>query len=68
MTHSQVMARLSERLWDMSDFFISTVGGALPISNALHERNHNHDVIRNAITSQISESQKCPTPRPYFAT
>jgi DNA-binding GntR family transcriptional regulator len=36
----------------MSDFFISTVGGALPISDALHERNHDHDVIRDAIASR----------------
>lgn len=52
MAHSQIMAQLSERLWDMSDFFISTVGGAQPISDALHERNHDHDVIRDAITSK----------------
>ena len=35
MAHSRVMAELSERMWDMSDFFINTIGGAQHLSDAL---------------------------------
>lgn len=55
MAHSRVMAELSERMWDMSDFFISTVGGKVAIGNAVDHRNHDHDVIRGAIRSGSSE-------------
>jgi DNA-binding GntR family transcriptional regulator len=55
MAHARVMAELSERMWDMSDFFISTVGGAQPIADAVGERNHDHDVIRRAIRSRNAE-------------
>lgn len=51
MAHSRVMADLSERMWDLSDFFINTIGGARPLSASLHDRNHDHDVIRTAIRS-----------------
>ena len=49
MAHSRVMAELSERMWDMSDFFISTLAGAGQLSEAVRDRNHDHDVIRSAI-------------------
>lgn len=49
MAHSRVMAELSERMWDMSDFLINTVGGPHSLSGAVHDRNHDHDLIRNAI-------------------
>ena len=55
MAHSRIMAELSERMWDMSDFFIYTVGGVQPLSEALHDRNHDHDVIRDAIRSKNVE-------------
>lgn len=55
MAHSTVMAELSERMWDMSDFFINTIGGAEHLSDALTDRNHDHDVIRNAIRSRSPE-------------
>ena len=55
MAHSRVMAELSERMWDMSDFFISTVGGSEPLADAVGDRNHDHDVIRSAIKSQNVE-------------
>jgi DNA-binding GntR family transcriptional regulator len=55
MAHSRVMAELSERMWDMSDFFINTIGGAQHLSDALGERNHDHDVIRGAIRSRNGE-------------
>ncbi|WP_229053485.1 GntR family transcriptional regulator [Aeromicrobium sp. Leaf350] len=55
MAHSRVMAELSERMWDMSDFFISTVGGKVAIGNAVDHRNHDHDVIRGAIRTGSAE-------------
>jgi DNA-binding GntR family transcriptional regulator len=55
MAHSRVMAELSERMWDMSDFFINTIGGAQHLSDAVTDRNHDHDIIRNAIRSGSAE-------------
>lgn len=55
MSHSRVMADLSERMWDLSDFFINTIGGARPLSESLHDRNHDHDVIRTAIRTGSAE-------------
>ena len=49
------MAELSERMWDMSDFFINTIGGAEHLSEALTDRNHDHDVIRSSIRSRSAE-------------
>ncbi|WP_203337539.1 GntR family transcriptional regulator [Nocardioides limicola] len=55
MAHSPVMADLSERMWDLSDFFISTIGGPQPLSDSLHHRNHDHDVIRTVIRSRNAD-------------
>lgn len=55
MAHSRLMADLSERMWDMSDFFISTIGGAVHLSEALEDRNRDHDVIRDLIRSRSAE-------------
>ena len=52
MSHSRVMADLSERMWDLSDFLVTTVGGVQQLSNSIQDRNHDHDVIRTAIRSQ----------------
>ena len=52
MSHSRVMADLSERMWDLSDFFVTTVGGVQQLSNSIQDRNHDHAVIRTAIRSQ----------------
>jgi hypothetical protein len=46
------MADLSERMWDLSDFLIITIGGIQQLSDSLHDRNHDHDVIKTAIRSQ----------------
>ncbi|MFI9625856.1 GntR family transcriptional regulator [Streptomyces sp. NPDC052042] len=51
MSHSRVMADLSGRMWDLSDFFINNSGGPRPLSDSLHDRNRDHDVIRTAIRS-----------------
>ncbi|WP_199747541.1 MULTISPECIES: GntR family transcriptional regulator [Actinomadura] len=55
MAHSRIMAELSERMWDMSDFFIATFGSARLMADAVRERNHDHDVIRHAIRSRKAE-------------
>lgn len=55
MAHSRIMAELSERMWDMSDFFISTVGGKRAIGDVVDHRNHDHDVIRGAIRTRNAE-------------
>ncbi|EYT51865.1 GntR family transcriptional regulator [Dietzia sp. UCD-THP] len=55
MAHSQVMVDLSERMWDMSDFFISTIGGKGVTGDAVMLRNNDHDVIRGAIRSRNAE-------------
>jgi DNA-binding GntR family transcriptional regulator len=52
MSDSRLMADLSERMWDLSDFLIITIGGIQQLSDSLHDRNHDHDVIRTAIRSQ----------------
>jgi DNA-binding GntR family transcriptional regulator len=52
MSHSRVMAQLSGRMWDLSDFLVTTVGGIQRLSDSVHDRNHDHDLIRIAIRSQ----------------
>ena len=51
MANSRIMAELSERMWDLSDFLIATVGGGACLADAVHDRNHDHDIIRQAITT-----------------
>jgi DNA-binding GntR family transcriptional regulator len=55
MSHSSIMADLSERMWDLSDFFINTIAGARLLSESLTDRNRDHDVIRAAIRSRNPE-------------
>jgi DNA-binding FadR family transcriptional regulator len=55
MSHSRVMANLSERMWDLSDFLVTTVGGVQLLSDSIQDRNHDHDIIRTAIRSQNSD-------------
>jgi DNA-binding GntR family transcriptional regulator len=55
MSHSRVMANLSERMWDLSDFLVTTIGGVQRLSESIHDLNHDHDVIRTAIRSQNPE-------------
>jgi DNA-binding GntR family transcriptional regulator len=55
MAHSRVMAELSQRMWDLSDFFINTVGEQFPLADAVGERNRDHDVIREAIRTRNAE-------------
>lgn len=52
MSQSRIMATLSEHMWDLSDFLVTTIGGVQQLSNSVHNRNHDHDVIRSAIRSR----------------
>jgi DNA-binding GntR family transcriptional regulator len=52
MSNSRVMAKLSERMWDLSDFLVTAVGGVQQLSDSIVDRNQDHDVIRTAIASQ----------------
>ena len=38
MSHSRVMADLSKRMWDLSDFFVTTVGGVRQLSDSIQDR------------------------------
>jgi DNA-binding GntR family transcriptional regulator len=55
MSHSRVMAQLSGRMWDLSDFLVTTVGGIQRLSDSVHDRNHDHDIIRIAIRSRLPD-------------
>jgi DNA-binding GntR family transcriptional regulator len=52
MSQSRVMANLSERMWDLSDFLVTTIGGIQQLSSSVPNRNHDHDFIRTAIRSR----------------
>jgi len=52
MSHSRLMADLSKQMWDLSDFLVTTIGGIERLSDSLHHRNHDHDVIRIAVRSR----------------
>ena len=54
MSSSRVMAQLSARMWDLSDFLVTAVGGTQRLSDSIGDRNHDHDVIRSAIRSRNS--------------
>lgn len=68
MAHSRVMAELSERMWDLSDFFINTVGERLPLADAVGERNHDHHVIREAIRTRNAEVARVAMERHIIGT
>lgn len=55
MAHSSIMADLSEQMWDRSDFFINTLGNFHTLAAALSNRNHDHDVIRDAIKARSAD-------------
>jgi DNA-binding GntR family transcriptional regulator len=49
MAHSRVMAEISSRMWDLSDFLINTTGVPQPLSSALDARHDDHEHIREAL-------------------
>ncbi|WP_433634895.1 GntR family transcriptional regulator [Nocardia sp. CA-120079] len=52
MAHSRIMAETSQRLWDMSDFLISTAGVENPLADAIPHRQRDHHQILDAIADQ----------------
>ncbi|QHD88398.1 FCD domain-containing protein (plasmid) [Gordonia sp. JH63] len=55
MAHSRIMEETSQRMWDMSDFLINTAGIANPLSEALPQRQCDHDEIAKAINNRDEE-------------
>jgi DNA-binding GntR family transcriptional regulator len=56
MAHSGIMATTSQKLWDLSDFLIGTVGGISALTQSMDERENQHDLIRQAISAGDSEA------------
>ena len=52
LARSPLLADLSQRLWYLSDFLMYRYAGAPPIAAAIDARNHDHDVIRNAVADR----------------
>ncbi len=52
MAHSGIMATTSHKLWDLSDFLISTAEGDSALVQSMDDRQHDHDAIRESISAQ----------------
>jgi DNA-binding GntR family transcriptional regulator len=49
MAHSDVIADISQRMWDLSDLLINTSGVPRPLSTVTGERHDDHDRIISAL-------------------
>ncbi|QJY50011.1 GntR family transcriptional regulator [Pseudonocardia broussonetiae] len=49
MARSPIMAATSQRMWDLSDFLINTMGSTAPLSEALEQRHADHERIVRAL-------------------
>jgi DNA-binding GntR family transcriptional regulator len=58
MAHSRIMAEMSRRMWDMSDFLINTTGIPQPLASALPARHDDHERIREALRAQDAEEAR----------
>lgn len=58
MARSPIMLESSRRLWDLSDFLISTFGVANAMSAVLDDRNHDHDLIASALERRDAEAAR----------
>jgi DNA-binding GntR family transcriptional regulator len=52
MSQSRIMADLSLRMWDLSDFLITTTEFARPLHAAINDRHADHERIRDALVRQ----------------
>ncbi|MFD2416499.1 GntR family transcriptional regulator [Amycolatopsis pigmentata] len=52
MTHSSVILRVSEQMWDMSDLIINTSGRRRPLAHEVGERHADHERIIDALKSR----------------
>lgn len=58
MARSPIMMESSRRLWDLSDFLISTFGVTHAMSPVLSDRNHDHDLITAALEERDAEAAR----------
>jgi DNA-binding GntR family transcriptional regulator len=58
MAHSRIMAEMSQRMWDMSDFLINTTGTHQPLATALPERHADHERILTALRNQDTDAAR----------
>ena len=49
MAHSDVIADISQRMWDLSDLLINTSGVPRPLATVTGERHDDHDRIIDAL-------------------
>jgi DNA-binding GntR family transcriptional regulator len=52
MSHSRIMAELSQRMWDLSDFLITTTEVGRPLHAVVDDRHADHERIRDALIRQ----------------
>jgi DNA-binding GntR family transcriptional regulator len=52
MSHSRIMAEMSRRMWDLSDFLITTTAVSRPLHTVVDERHGDHERIRQALIDQ----------------
>jgi DNA-binding GntR family transcriptional regulator len=58
MADSRVMADTSRRMWDLSDYLISTARAPVALSTAMSARHGEHEVIRAAITDADADAAR----------
>jgi DNA-binding GntR family transcriptional regulator len=58
MASSRIMADVSRRMWDLSDFLINAAGTPNPFGNALAERNEDHQRILQALEAGDAEAAR----------
>jgi len=58
MAHSDVIADISQRMWDLSDLLINTSGVPRPLASVTGERHDDHDRIIEALRAGDAESAR----------
>lgn len=58
MAHSVFVAETVSKMWDLSDFLISTALNDRPITEIVDTRNHEHDLIRDALAARDAEAAR----------
>jgi DNA-binding GntR family transcriptional regulator len=52
MAHAPFVADTVSKMWDLSDFLISTALADRPLTDVMEARNHEHDAIRDALAAR----------------
>lgn len=58
MAGSKIMADTSQRMWDLSEYLISTAGKPMPISSATDSRHLEHEDIRLALEAGDADAAR----------